>query len=196
MQYSYGATPLDPDEIAGLIHKHVTTRGELDHLEQANIEDGLIWLSKQKNLYILSENYIKKLHVKLFGKVWKWAGVFRLSEKNIGVDPFKIVIDLRNLIDDTKYWIEHAVYDPIEVAARFHHRLVFIHLFPNGNGRHARIMSDCILTKIYNEKPINWSGGYEPHRMQERRKLYINVLRAADKGNYAPLLEFCGKLSI
>lgn len=190
MQYAEGATPLDPDEIAGLLYKHITTRGELDQLEQANIEEGLQWLARQRTPEILTELFTKKLHQKLFGQVWKWAGTFRLTEKNIGIDPFKIAIELRNLLEDVKYWIEHATYAPKELVIRFHHRLVLIHPFPNGNGRHARIMADAILIKELNSKAINWSGGYERSRMHERRKEYINALRMADKGDIKPLLQF------
>lgn len=190
MQYADGATPLEPDEIAGLLHKHVTNRSELDQLEQANIEDGLQWLAKQKSPDILTEYFLKKLHQKLFGQVWKWAGTFRLTEKNIGVDPFKIAIELRNLFEDTRYWLEHHTYVPKEIAARFHHRLVLIHPFPNGNGRHARIIADAILTKKFNLKGINWSGGYEGAKIQGRRREYINALRAADNGNINLLLQF------
>ena len=134
-----GATPLDPDEMEGLRFKHITSRGELDQLEQANIVEGLQWLKKQKNADVLSEGFVRDLHKRLFGQVWKWAGSFRKTEKSIGGDPVQIAIQLRQLLDDTRYWIEHEVCPPKELAARFHHKLVLIHLFPNGNGRHARI---------------------------------------------------------
>ena len=135
-----GATPLDPDEIEGLRFKHVETRGELNQLEQQNIQNGLKWLERQKSIpKILSESFIRRLHKELFGNVWSWAGRFRLTGKNLGVDPTVIGVELRNLLDDTNYWIEHDTFDSLEFAARFHHRLVQIHAFPNGNGRHARI---------------------------------------------------------
>ena len=187
-----GATPLDPDELAGLKFPHVTTRGELDHLEQANIQEGLRWLQRTRHSDILSEDFVRTLHKRLFGQVWRWAGTFRLTEKNIGIDPIKIAIDLRHLIDDTKYWIEHKTYTPLEIAARFHHRLVYIHPFPNGNGRHARIMADAILTKICGIDPIDWAGGYDLQSMNERRDIYIKALRAADGGDYQPLFAFIG----
>jgi len=187
-----GATPLDPDEIEGLRFMHITTRGELDQLEQANIVEGLQWLKKQKNTDVLSEGFVCDLHKRLFGQVWKWAGCFRKTEKNIGVDPVQITIQLRQLLDDTRYWIEHETYPPMELAARIHHKLVLIHLFPNGNGRHARIMADAILTKLMGAPAIDWAGGYKLENMNERRDQYIAALRAADKHEFTKLFKFVG----
>ncbi len=187
-----GATLLDPDEIEGLRFTHITTRSELDQLEQANIVEGMQWLKKQKNTDILSEGFVRDLHKRLFGQVWKWAGSFRKTEKNIGVDPIQIAIQLRQLLDNTRYWIEHETYAPIELAARFHHKLVLIHLFPNGNGRHGRIITDAILTKLMDEPAIDWAGGYKLENMNVRRDQYIVALRAADKYDFSKLLEFVG----
>jgi len=192
VDYPDGATPLDPDELDGLKFKHVSTRGELDQLEQAGITEGLKWLDKQKNPDVLSEAFVLELHKRLFGSVWKWAGTFRRTEKNIGVDPIQVAIKLRQLLDDAKYWVEHGTYAPKELAARFHHKLVFIHPFPNGNGRHARIMADAVLTKLFNEPAIDWAGGYRLEAMNERRDQYIAALRAADGYDMSALLEFVG----
>lgn len=183
-----GSIPLDSDEMAGLLFKHVTTRGELDQLEQANIDEGMQWLKKQKNPDVLTEGFVCNLHKKLFGKVWRWAGSFRKTEKTIGVGP----IQLRQLLDDAKYWIENETYPPKELAARFHHKLVYIHPFPNGNGRHARIMADALLTKLMYEEEIDWAGGYALEKMNARREQYIAALRAADGHDYGALLEFVG----
>lgn len=190
MDYADGATPLDPDEMEGLLFKHVTTRGELDELEQANIQEGLAWLEKQNNPDVLSEGFVVKLHKQLFGQVWKWAGTFRLTEKNIGVDPYQISVNLRVLLDDARYWVENKTYPPIELAVRFHHRLVQIHPFPNGNGRHSRIMADSILVKLLSENEIDWAGGYRLEDMNERRTEYIAALRKADAGDYDALFKF------
>lgn len=192
IDYPDGATPLDPDELDGLKFKHVSTRGELDQLEQAGITEGLKWLDKQKNPDVLSEAFVLELHKRLFGSVWKWAGTFRRTEKNIGVDPIQGAIQLRQLLDDAKYWIEHGTYAPKELAARFHHRLVYIHPFPNGNGRHARIMADAVLTKLLNEPAIDWAGGCRLEAMNERRDQYIAALKAADGHDMSALLEFVG----
>ncbi len=192
MEYPEGATPLDPDEMEGLRFKHISTRGELDQLEQANITQGLQWLEKQKSPDVLSELFVCDLHDRLFGDVWKWAGSFRRTEKNIGIDPIQIAVQLRHLLDDALFWIENDTYPPKELAARFHHKLVYIHLFPNGNGRHARIMADAVLTKLLEKPPIDWAGGYRLEDMNERRNEYIAALRAADGHDFAALFEFIG----
>lgn len=187
-----GATPLDPDELEGFKFKHVSTREELNQLEQAAITEGLRWLANLKNPDLLSEAFVLELHKELFGSVWVWAGSFRSTEKNIGVDPIEIAVGLRLLLDDTRYWIEHGIYPPKELAARFHHRLVVIHPFSNGNGRHARIMADAVLTKLLNESAIDWAGGYRLEAMNGRREEYITALRAADVGDFDALLRFVG----
>ena len=189
-RYPQGATPLDPDELAGLRHKHITTRAELDELEQANIDEGLQWLKKQRAPAVLTEGFVRNLHKKLFGRVWQWAGTFRSTEKNIGVDPLHIATELRQLLDNAHFWIENNTYPPRELAARFHHRLVYIHPFANGNGRHARIMTDAMLTRLMDAPVINWAGGYKPEKMNERRKQYIVALRHADGHDFRALFEF------
>ena len=190
MDYPEGATPLEADELDGLKFSHITTRGELDHLEQANISAGLMWLKRRKDSCILNEQFIRKLHTQLFGDVWRWAGSYRQTEKNIGIDPVQISIQLKMLLDDVQFWIEHKTFDPIEIAVRFHHRLVYIHLFPNGNGRHARIMADALLEKIYGIAPIDWLAGSDLQQANERRTHYISALQLADRGDYQALLDF------
>lgn len=133
-----GATPLDPDERRGLKFAHITLRGELDELEQANIEQGLRWIARRRAGDIFDDTFVRRVHARLFGDVWQWAGDYRLTEKNIGIAPYQISMQLRMLLDDARFWAGNAVYTPLEAAARFHHRMVQIHPFPNGNGRHAR----------------------------------------------------------
>lgn len=187
-----GATPLDPDEIAGLKFAHITTRGELDELEQANIEQGLRWLGRRRGGDVLTDEFLRRLHVRLFGDVWAWAGTYRLTEKNIGIDPFQIPVQLHMHVDNARYWAEHDVFPALEAAARFHHRLVQIHLFPNGNGRHARIAADIYLEDYFDHPPIQWTGGFNPQADNERRTGYIKALRAADAGDFDPLQAFVG----
>ena len=185
-----GATCLDPDEIEGLLFQHVQTQGQLDELEQVNIQQGPQWLKKQNNADLLPEHFICKLHQKLFGQVWVWAGQFRKTEKNIGCDPLMIGVELRKLLDDCRFWVTHQTYPPNEIATRLHHRLVAIHLFPNGNGLHARILADALLTQYLKEKPIDWSGNNDLQRLNQRRTYYIQALREADRGNLTPLFSF------
>jgi len=192
VDYPDGATPLSPDEMEGLRFSHVSTRSELDQLEQANIVEGMNWLKKQKNPDVVTERFLCELHKRLFGKVWVWGGVFRTTEKNLGVAPTHVAVKVRLLLEDVRYWIDNRTYPPKELAARFHHRLVLIHPFPNGNGRHARIMADALLTKVMGEPPIDWAGGHRLETMNKRREHYISALRAADNHDYRELLKFVG----
>ncbi|MFA6020699.1 MAG: mobile mystery protein B [Rhodospirillales bacterium] len=187
-----GATPLDPDERLGLKHKHVTTRSKLDELEHVNIQEGLQWLSRRHKEQTLNDDFLRELHKQLFGKVWAWAGTYRRTEKNIGVDPLQIGVKVRLLTDDALYWALHGTYRPLEAAARFHHRLVQIHPFANGNGRHARIASDCYLERHFNHPRIEWTHGFDLQADNARRVSYITALRAADGEDYGPLLVFVG----
>jgi len=193
IDYPKGATPLEAEELEGLKFPHITTRGELDHLEQANISAGLMWLKRRKDNSILNEQFILKLHTQLFGDVWRWAGSFRRTEKNIGIDPVQISAQLRMLLDDIQFWLDNKTFDPIETAVRLHHRLVYIHLFPNGNGRHARIMADALLEKVYGIAPIDWLAGSDLLQANERRDNYISALQLADRGDYQALLDFVGR---
>jgi Fic-DOC domain mobile mystery protein B len=185
-----GATPLEQEELEGLKIKSITTRGELDRWEQTNIGSAMEWLEKRKKkTLILNEEFVRKLHVQMFGKVWNWAGTFRNTNKNIGVDKYQIGIELRNLLDDVNFWINNKTYEPDEIAARFHHRLVAIHCFPNGNGRHARLLADTVLIDVFNLKPFTWGNG-DLTGANDVRTQYIDALRAADRHDYELLKKF------
>jgi len=187
-----GATLLDPNERDGLKHKHITTRGELDELEQANIQTGMRWLTRNRQKDILSVEFLVTLHRRLFGEIWNWAGTYRQVEKNIGIDPLYISVELRILVDDARYWVEHKTFTPLEAAARFHHRMVHIHPFPIGNGRHGRIAADLYLERHLNHAVIEWTHGFNLQVDNKRRAAYIAALRKADNGQLRPLLEFVG----
>jgi len=193
-KYVYGQTPLSNEEKEGLLVKSITTRAELDEFEQLNIEKAIEWTLNHKfqKEQILTEEYIKYVHKKMFGDVWKWAGKFRKTEKNIGVKWTRIGMELKVLMDDTKHWIENNTYSPDEIAIRFKHRLVSIHCFPNGNGRHSRIMADIIIEFIFGKEVFTWNNSklVEP---SNARKEYINSIVDADNGNIEPLLEFARK---
>lgn len=189
--YEEGQTPLSEEEKEGLIIKTITTHSELDEYEQLNIEKAIQWLMRQKlkKETILTEEFIKTLHKRMLGKVWGWGGEFRRSEKNIGVPWIRIGIELKVLLDDTLYWIENNTYTPDEIAIRFKHRLVNIHCFPNGNGRHSRIMADSIIESIFKAPIFSWNHS-NMVKADETRKSYINAIREADKGNIEPLIIF------
>ena len=188
--YAPGATPLDPDEAAGLVPTHITTQGDLNAWEQANILQGDRWAGRQKNRDLLDESFVRELHKKMFDQTWQWAGTFRKSNKNIGVDWPQISMKLRDLLDNTRYQIEHQVFDPDEIVVRFHHQLVWIHAFPNGNGRHARLMAD-ILTMRLGLPRMTWGGGTVAlTSVGAVRETYLTALRAADRGQLENLIEF------
>lgn len=187
-QYAPGATPLDPDEAAGLIPRHITTQGELNEWEQTNILEGVQWALKQKKRDLLDEAYQRELHRRMFSKTWKWAGSFRQTDKNIGVDWLQIPVQLRNLQGDAKAQIEFKSYPPDELVLRFHHRLVWIHPFANGNGRHARLMADMLIQRM-GHPAFSW-GGQSLVGASEKRRAYLDALRAADGRDYQPLFQF------
>jgi Fic-DOC domain mobile mystery protein B len=191
MEFDYlpGATPLDPEEIEGLKMRHITTRNELDRWEQENIQEAYAWLERKRKKDILTEEFICILHTKMFGKVWNWAGKFRKSDKNIGVAFTQVRIELRQLLDSTKFWIEHDTFPPDEIAYRFHHKLVWIHLFPNGNGRHSRLMTDIILEEVLGVKSFLW-GSETLSNASDTRNQYIMSLRLADKEDFSALAKF------
>lgn len=191
INYIDGQTPLDEDEKEGLLIKTISTRGELDEFEQKNIEDALSWiLSRRFKLEnVLTESFVKNINYKMYGDVWKWAGKFRDSNKNIGVDKFEIGVELKVLLDDARYWVEKETYEPDEIAIRFKHRVVSIHCFPNGNGRHSRMMADILINKILGKDLFSW-GSANLGKGGSDRKSYIESLRDADRGNIEPLLKF------
>ncbi|AGX87637.1 mobile mystery protein B [Candidatus Symbiobacter mobilis] len=182
-----GATPLDADELASLIPGHITTQSELNEWEQLNIVQGESWAHQQRT-EILTEAFLRQLHKQMFGETWKWAGQFRKTDTNIGVDWLKIGVEGKNLLDDAQYQSKHASYPPDEIAVRFHHRLVAIHPFPNGNGRHARLMAD-LLVKRLGQPRFTWGSRSLVHA-SETRQQYIAALQAANVGLIAPLLAF------
>lgn len=191
LEYEDEQTPLSEEEKEGLLIKTITTHGELDEHEQLNIEKAVAWTIQRKFKVnkILTERFIKDLHKKMFSEVWSWAGKFRKSEKNIGVEWVKIGIELKYLLDDTMYWIENKVYPEDEIAIRFKHRLVNIHCFPNGNGRHSRMMADIVIESIFEKEVFSWHHS-NMVKADETRKKYIAAIREGDKGNINPLLEF------
>lgn len=190
-QYSDGQTPIDEEEKAGLKIKSITTQGELDEFEQLNIEKAVEWTihANLKSKNILSEKFIKDLHRRMYSDVWNWAGEFRRSEKNIGIKWTRISIELKKLIDDTEFWINEGKMSAEEIALRFKHRIVSIHCFPNGNGRHSRMMADIIMESIFGKDIFTWHQSNMVNA-NTTRKQYISALKKADKGDIKPLIDF------
>ena len=191
LEYFPGQTPLDEDEKEGLLIKSISTRNDLDEFEQLNIEKAVEW-TLGKNLSvekILNVEFIKDLHKKMFGDVWKWAGEYRKTNKNIGVDKFDIPVNLKNLIDDTNLWVKDKVFDEDQIAVRFSHRIVKIHLFPNGNGRHSRLIADILIGRGFEMKEFTWGQSNLTEKGNAREK-YLSALRLADANNYTDLIKF------
>lgn len=186
-----GKTPIDEDEKEGLLIPSIATRGELNEFEQQNIERAVQWtlMNSFKPETIFSENFIRNVHKRMYSKVWGWAGKFRKTNKNIGIDKWQIQTELKNLIDDAKFWNSKNTFTPDEIAIRFKHRLVSIHCFPNGNGRHSRLMADIIIEKIYKQPVFSW-GTANSSTEEDTRTTYIKAIKAADNGDYSLLLDF------
>lgn len=194
VQYHYteGQTPLDEEEKKYLIPA-ILTREDLDRFEQENILEARRWVMRKSVLAskqdIFTEKFILDLHKRMYGRVWKWAGQYRKSNKNIGVDYSLVQTEFRKLLDDAAYWLEHDTCGVSELAVIFHYRLVKIHLFPNGNGRHARLFADVIVAKYGGEK-LTWGGGADLTAPEGVRKRYIAALHEADAGSYDSLISF------
>ncbi|HEX4583627.1 MAG TPA: mobile mystery protein B [Burkholderiaceae bacterium] len=183
-----GATPLDPDEAVGLIPSHITTQGQLNEWEMTNILAGESWAFSRTHKELLSSEFICQLHKRMFGDTWRWAGRFRTTEKNIGIDPAGIQPALRNLCEDVKVQLDLASYPLDEIAARFSHRLVAIHPYANGNGRLSRTIADLLL--VHHGAPRFTWGGSNLVADGEVKQCYLAALRAADGKDYGSLLRF------
>jgi Fic-DOC domain mobile mystery protein B len=191
IDYIDGQTPLNEEEQDGLLIPSITTREDLDEFEQLNIEKAIQWTfgKKLKAEQLFTEKFIKDLHKRMYGEVWKWAGTFRESEKNIGIKSYLIPSELKMLLDDALFWVQNGTYSHDELAIRFKHRLVSIHCFSNGNGRHSRLMADLIMEKLYDETIFSW-GSSNLIKATETRKVYIKAVKTADKHDLLPLIAF------
>lgn len=184
-------TKLNEEERDGLLIAGIMTRTQLDEHEQKNIEKAIQWLINRPfpAADIVNEYFIRNLHKKMYGDVWKWAGEFRKTDKNLGIQWIQIPVELKKFLDDTNYWIQQNTFSPDEIALRFKHRLVSIHCFPNGNGRHSRLMADIIIEKLYGQPVFTW-GARNLSKDSDLRKEYISSLKKADQGDYSSLLSF------
>ena len=188
--YQPGQTPIDAAEAEALIPP-LRTQAELNEWEEANILSAANWALSDRTLNRtdpLTEDFLFELHRRMFDQTWRWAGKTRTTDKNIGVPFYKIRTELRQLLDDARYWREHDTFEPDEAAMRFHHRVVTIHLFPNGNGRHARLVADVFVRKL--GKPAFTWGRANLVSEKDARARYLSALKSADNGDYGPLLKF------
>ena len=183
-----GHTPLTDEEREGLLPTYVSTRGELNDAEQRNIAAALLHRRLPSVEVLLDDTYLRQLHHAMFGDVWRWAGHYRLTERNVGMDPTQIPIVVRDLVDDARTWAKHSTFEPDEIAVRFHHRLVAIHPFPNGNGRHSRAAANYLVRALGRED-FSW-GAVRTRTTAELRTAYLRALCAADGHELHPLIEF------
>jgi len=181
------ATPLEAEEREQLIPTYITVRTELNEVEQINIANADRWAFARKR-DVLDVGFLRSLHKRMFGDVWRWAGEYRTTARNIGIEAYRINAEIVTLIDDVKFWIEAKTYDPDEIAVRYHHRLVAIHPFPNGNGRHGRMAADLLARQIGRER-FTW-GSHSDETLAQTRDRYVAALRVADGYDIAPLLKF------
>ena len=198
ISYPSGATSIDTDELKDLIPDYISTMGELNQLEQSNIADGFVWAGKQDLDDLLSVTFILKLHKNMFKQVWKWAGKIRKSNENLWVMKENIMTDLAILIGNTKFWIENKTFINDEIAARFHHRLVQIHVYPIGNGRHARLMTDLLLQKL-GENKFTWGtlGAHTSLEVEgQTRSDYVAAIQKADIDNFEDLIKSLKQLFV
>lgn len=184
-------TALEPEEREGLLQSWITYRRDLNEAEEENIVSGAAWARSRRGrnpLDLLSADFAVMLHQHMFGEVWDWAGTYRRTGRNIGIDAYHICAEIVTMFDYVRYWVENGTYPPDEIAVRLHHRLVSIHPFPNGNGRHARLIADLLVERL-GGKPFSWGGG-SLASIGELRSRYIAALRAADGHDVGPLLAF------
>ncbi len=184
-----GATPLDADELHGLIPTHLVSRNQLNEWEERNIQAALSWIERQRRLRPLEEAWLRRLHREMFAQTWRWAGHYRSSDKSIGADWRQIRMQLPALLADIAYQVEHRVEPVDQIAVRFHHRLVSIHPFPNGNGRHARLIADVLIEQLGAPR-FSWGGSSSLVDASALRQQYIAALQQADRGEISALLAF------
>jgi Fic-DOC domain mobile mystery protein B len=191
IEYIEGQSLLDDDEKEGLLIKTISTRGELDEFEQANIQQAVEWTLKTtfSKKEILTGEFILLVHRKMFSEVWEWAGTKRKTNKNIGVDKHQITVEIKKLLEDCRFWIDKKIWEPDEIAVIFSHRLVTIHPFPNGNGRHSRLMADILISNIFNKPVFTW-GRSNLSKSGDIRRKYLAALHRADEGIMQPLIDF------
>jgi Fic-DOC domain mobile mystery protein B len=181
-------TPLTAEEREQLIPTYITLRSELNEAEQINIAQANRWLGRMRKRDVLDDGFLRELHKRMFGDVWKWAGQYRLTPRNIGIDAYRIPMEVRQLVDDVRFWVENETYAPHEIAVRFSHRLVSIHPFPNGNGRHSRMAADLLVMQLAQPR-FTW-GRTSLVDAGTTRRAYVDALRAADAGDVTLLMLF------
>lgn len=183
-------TPLAPEELRAL-KLSISTRAQLNEIERLNINQARIWAmskSVQKRPDLATDHFACELHKRMFNQIWSWAGQYRTTERNLGWDWHRIPEGMRILMEDFQSWIHYSTYPLDDAVIRLHHRMVLIHPWPNGNGRHSRLIADILLA-ANGGLPLTWGAGANLHS-GNTRAIYIAALKEADQGNFQPLLDF------
>jgi Fic-DOC domain mobile mystery protein B len=187
-EYPVGSTPIDPDEAEGLIPTHLSIQAELNAWEQANILKAQDWVFSRKRQDTLTEAFVRRLHKEMFDETWMWAGQYRRSDKTLGVAWYRIPENVLETLQTSAFWLENKTFPLDRIAAELHHKLAKVHPFPNGNGRHTRLMADLLLKNL--DQPLFTWGGGDLSTGSKSREAYIAALREADRGNIEPLIAF------
>ena len=165
---------------------------DINQAELVGIVEATDW-AKRARLNPKEVKFWQRLHEQMFGQVWDWAGVWRQHEPNIGVPPHNIQPKMKNLQDDLAFWLsDECDMIALELISRFHHRLVYIHPFLNGNGRWGRLMTDVLAVRDLGLSPLTWAAGNDDLRDPDSavRKKYIATIKAADTGDIHPLMDY------
>jgi Fic-DOC domain mobile mystery protein B len=184
-------TALSPEEQLDLIPS-LSTRAELNEAERANIHTARVWAMRPRTLKrsdLLTDAFARELHKRMFNQTWRWAGRYRKTEKNLGWEVARITEGMRNAFDDVRAWMEFSTYPLHEAAVRLHHRLVAIHPWPNGNGRHSRLVADIMIAASKGEE-LTWGSRGNLVAIGDARRRYIEAIKQADAGNFEALLAF------
>lgn len=188
-----GNTPLHPDDAAQLI-PNLANKRELDEWERKNILVAQRWAFNPRVMNSrnpLDELYLRELHRRMFDETWKWAGQYRIRDVSFGCPFAEIYQRIPVLLGNVRFWIENKTFEIDEIAVRCHYQLVSeIHAFPNGNGRHGRLLASVLAVK-HGRTRFTW-GRASFVNAGHARNTYLEALRGldADPKNIRPLLSF------
>ena len=188
-----GATP--GGDTSGLLLEHLSTTTARNAAETEAISrayDKYVFRARRKKQGTewLTDDFIRRVHADMLGTIWEWAGKYRQTKFNLGVDPHLIREQIKLFTEDFLYWNgTESTMSVIEIAARIQHRLTNIHPFTNGNGRHARLITDIFLHS--RKLPIpQWPQIQLMAQGNEIGEQYITAMKKADNGDINDLIQF------
>lgn len=191
-----GTTPLD--DISGLLRKEITTRRQLDEAEALNILNAADWLERGVPGDVFTVDFYQRLHARMFDEIWNWAGTLRSvtgARPNIGVAPEMVPAELgRVAMEYNRVWEENGDQAILPFVARYHHALVWVHPFNNGNGRWSRLVCDAFVERVAKAPSLTWASDTLNSDSKERAR-YIAALKNADHQDYQPLIDYLTALN-